>query len=312
MSVSTARRPVNVGRVKLWMRSALGVSSIDVVKVMRRSSSVIVFADAITIPGRRHSVVCRVVTDADWIRRDSHVVEREYRICRYLRRNGWAVPEPLGIDALGEFAGAPAVIMSKIPGYCLGVPYTREAVSASAETLARLHSCEIPEKHAPWLGRYHQHEISATKPRPRWFRSNPAWDAAVHLFHSEPCNSGFILHRDFRMENLLFSPGNHLPSMVDWTDSSIGCPMVDISHFQVNLTLEGQGRHSEAFHRQYVQARPAPGDCDEECLMRAHIYAVLGMLSSVAEVADDIGRELETLIETAVQSLVTGNWRKSG
>lgn len=139
-----------------------------------------------------------------------------------------------GLEA--EFADAPALLMTRVPGHIdwqprdLG-PYLVWLV----EPLPMIHAFPVPEDCA--IPPYDPYELEMRRP-PRWASDPDMWWKAIEVFEGpppvvEPC----FIHRNYHPGNVLWSRGK-VTGIVDWGHSRIGSPYADVGHCRVNLAYQ--------------------------------------------------------------------------
>jgi hypothetical protein len=94
-----------------------------------------------------------------------------------------------------------------------------------------------------------------------------------------------VVHGDFRVDNLLFSPDGSRPMIVDWGGTAAGAPVADVSYF-IGGSLQTAERRSaeQGLVREYQEALVARGIRDllwEECWRQYAMHAVNGLTMAV-------------------------------
>jgi aminoglycoside phosphotransferase (APT) family kinase protein len=187
----------------------------------------------------------------------AHDMAREFRLLRAFYGHAEVpVPEPIACCTDRDVIGVPFYLMAPVDGVVVrdslpaplhgdsGAP--RECAFALVDALAAIHAFDWdrggladygkPEgyldRQVPrWLG---QLERYATRPLPdvdaagRWLASNtPAMQPAT------------VIHGDYKLDNVMFAPQLpvELVAVVDWEQSTIGDPLVDLG-WMVGLWVE--------------------------------------------------------------------------
>ena len=152
------------------------------------------------------------------------------------------MPEPVALCTDPDVLGQPFYLMSFVPGIVLedpGLVPDRQAASRVGEllvdTLVALHGIDPEAVGLTGFGRpegFLQRQIA------RWHKqfqaSLPDGDgvAAVveRLAERLPASSGVgIVHGDYRLTNVLFSPGfGRIAAVVDWEMATLGDPLTDL------------------------------------------------------------------------------------
>ncbi len=285
-------------RVREWVATVSGADVITF-EAMSRASSTIVFCTVGPPPAAR-GLVCRIVVELDWIRREPHAAQREFEVCRYLSRLGWPVPLPLAADPDGHRVGSPAVISTRLPGQDAKPPYGAELLADAAAWLRRLHHLAPDLDHLPSLQAYYAHDLVPHPAKPEWLTSVSAagWSVAVNAFRRPPPLGGALVHRDFRMGNLLTDPARAaITGIVDWTDAATGHPHADVGHFRANLALEGLHDEISEFTSSYLSGgQPYARIWD--------LYALVGMTDVLRPVSTGAARRaIERLILDALDEV---------
>jgi aminoglycoside phosphotransferase (APT) family kinase protein len=199
----------------------------------------------------------------------AHDMAREYRLLRsFYGRAAVPVPEPIACCTDREVIGVDFYLMTPVDGVVVreampaplrddpGAP--RDCACALVDALAGIHAFDWEhggladygkpagylERQVPrWLG---QLERYTTRPLPdvdaagRWLAANtPAMQSPT------------VIHGDYKLDNVMFAPRLpvELVAVVDWEQSTIGDPLVDLG-WMVGLWVEpGEGRRSRAARR---------------------------------------------------------------
>ena len=149
-----------------------------------------------------------------------------------------ATPHLVAVDPEGNAAGAPAVLMTKVPGR-VEMHVTPGVVDGLADALRRVHavSGETVELRpwAPW-------RIRSDLEVPRWVKDASVWTELRDLIASgrTPAHAnGVLLHGDYHPGNVLWRRGR-VTGVIDWQVSNTGDPELDLAHCRSNLAfLEG-------------------------------------------------------------------------
>jgi len=178
----------------------------------------------------------------------AHDMAREFRLLQaFFGRAAVPVPEPIACCVDLDVLGVPFYLMAPIDGVVVreSLPHQlegdpdapRECAFALVDALAGIHAFDWEagglagfgkpdgylERQVPrWLG---QLERYATRPLPevdaagRWLQQ-----------HTPVMQPPAVIHGDYKLDNVMFGP--HLPvelvAVVDWEQSTIGDPLVDL------------------------------------------------------------------------------------
>lgn len=153
------------------------------------------------------------------------------------------VPDPVALDAAGEWFGMPAVVMTRLPGGTLLRPrdlgpWCRQM----AETMAVIHAIPIPEPAPEVLSRARK-DPTASGP---WTRLDQLPDKPPErvlapmrraLTEAQPTDTRRVLtHHDFHPGNLLWSRGR-LSGVIDWAAARIDCRAAEVAYCRVDVAL---------------------------------------------------------------------------
>jgi aminoglycoside phosphotransferase (APT) family kinase protein len=134
-------------------------------------------------------------------------------------------PRLVKADPEGRDAGAPALLMTRVPGEHDWRPDLRQL----AALLPRIHALDprgLPEYEA-----YGLH----TRTPPPWTTRPGTWNQAFALFDgAPPSHETTLIHRDFHPGNVLWDRGR-LTGIVDWVMACRGAPQADVGHCRWNL-----------------------------------------------------------------------------
>lgn len=177
----------------------------------------------------------------------SGLVERESAGLRAVAGAGIPAPHLLGMDAPGEEAGTPSLVMSALPGQPLLAPYgLRDYVGQMADVLARIHGVSAA--------------LDPTDPHP--FRSDTVEDwiddaglarAAVAAGSETDRNfQPVFVHGDYQQFNVLWD-GHRISGVVDWTYTGCGQREVDVGHCRLALAVLFSADMAEQFLDRYEE-----------------------------------------------------------
>ncbi len=184
----------------------------------------------------------------------AHDMAREFRVLRALRgAGGWhgaepvPVPEPVACCTDSSVIGAPFYLMRPVDGVVVreAVPpalasdagVARACGEALVDALATIHRFDWEAGGLDGFGRpggYLERQV------PRWlgqlerYRTRPlpeVDEAGVWLgAHLPPSQPPGVIHGDYKLDNVMFAPRPpvDLVAVVDWEQSTIGDPLVDL------------------------------------------------------------------------------------
>ena len=184
----------------------------------------------------------------------AHAIDREFRVLQSLAGSAVPVAEPLHLCADETVIGSMFYIMAYVDGRIFWdpslpelSPENRSAVyDTLLRTLAAIHAVDID---AAGLADYGKPGNYFARQLDRWSRqyrdsetrSIPAMDALIaNLPERCPEDDGTVclVHGDFRIDNLMFTPdGDTVLAVVDWELSTLGHPLADLGYFCMALRL---------------------------------------------------------------------------
>jgi len=176
----------------------------------------------------------------------AHDMAREFRLLQAFHgRAGVPVPRPVALCTAVDVIGAPFYLMDPVDGVVVRerVPDAiadaspRDLAYALIDALAGIHAFDWEhnglegfgkhdgylERQVPrWLGqleRYKTREIPEVEEAGRWLSA-----------HTPPMQRPGVIHGDYKLDNVMFA--SRLPvelvAVVDWEQSTIGDPLVDL------------------------------------------------------------------------------------
>jgi aminoglycoside phosphotransferase (APT) family kinase protein len=182
---------------------------------------------------------------------------REYRTYELLREYGIPAPQPLYLDADGEFLGIPGIVTSYVPGQLVLSPSDPgHWARALARTLVQIHAvrCSATEKsflldansEAAWF-------LRAGTP-PQFVQDHPlgmaVWQTTHdHLARLQKTESALV-HIDYWPGNVLWDE-NQISAVVDWEEAAWGDPAIDVAYCRMNMSIKGQAQAADEFLRTY-------------------------------------------------------------
>ena len=215
-----------------WVESELG-ARVEGVRACKGGSSSAIHLVRLSRGTSRLTVVLRRYVIAELNDEEPDIAEREARVLRLLNRCEITTPELLAVDTSGDRAGAPAIVMTRVPGRVEWSPTDIEPwLHQLAELLPQLHASPITV--ADGVQPFRPYEPESWGPPP-WMRNPKLWDRAVEVFHGARLDpDGVFIHRDFHPGNVLWRRGR-VAGLVDWQAASVGPRTVDVVHCRSNL-----------------------------------------------------------------------------
>lgn len=177
----------------------------------------------------------------------AHAIEREATVMRGVAPSGFPVPHIYGLCEDAEVIGTPFYVMELVEGRIFWDPELpntpredRAAVfDAMNATIARLHMIDPAAAGLGEFGRsghYFERQIA------RWTRQysedegagrDPNLDRLIDWLpaHIPAGGETTIVHGDFRLDNMIFSPDTtDILAVLDWELSTLGHPLADFAY----------------------------------------------------------------------------------
>ncbi|MFZ9363951.1 MAG: phosphotransferase family protein, partial [Arenimonas sp.] len=184
----------------------------------------------------------------------AHAVDREFRVLQALYGSAVPVAVPLHLCTDESVIGSMFYVMSYVDGRVFWDPSLPESTPVARtalydtllRTLAAIHAIDVAKA---GLADYGKPGNYFARQLDRWSRqyrdsethSIPAMDALIaQLPQRCPEDDGSIalVHGDFRIDNLMFTPdGTEVLAVVDWELSTLGHPLADLGYLCMALRL---------------------------------------------------------------------------
>jgi aminoglycoside phosphotransferase (APT) family kinase protein len=177
---------------------------------------------------------------------ERHDIEHEAAVLTALAACALPTPCLVATDPSGEHAGAPALLMTRLPGRMLLTP--KDPANWAQQIAAALPSIHALSSDIDWNMNLRDVERLET---PRWARDPTVWREALAVSERaapdyEPC----FVHGDFQHFNLVWS-GQQLSGVVDWTFSGFSMPERDVGHCRLNFAILWGADAAEDFRLRY-------------------------------------------------------------
>ena len=223
------------GQALAWCAAGVGPGArVERVAALDGGTSSAVHAvDVFDAGGRAHRLVLRRFVRADWLAREPDLARREGAALALLAGSEVPAPALVALDPDGTEAGAPAVLMARLPGAVVWRPDDLDRfLRALAEALPAVHAVAVPA--GAGLPAYRPYALAVDRP-PAWTRRPGLWWRAFEAFHGPPPSAERrLIHRDYHPGNVLWADGAPT-GIVDWVNASVGAPGADLGHCRMNL-----------------------------------------------------------------------------
>jgi aminoglycoside phosphotransferase (APT) family kinase protein len=236
---------------RAWVSAQLGGARITSTRAL---SGGISHANAALIVGvdPGHAVVLRRWTRPAWEIDDAdYTVAREALAMGALAKAGIPAPRCLATDPTGEYCGAPALLMSRLPGAQPTAETARLPHFASklAAAIRRIHErVVLPDG----LSDFEAYNDLSELLIPTGATRLGLWKEMYEVLRGPaPQARRTFIHRDFHAGNTLWN-GNHLTGIVDWTTVSAGPIGVDLSHMRANMVITGWRQLADDYLAAYL------------------------------------------------------------
>ena len=187
----------------------------------------------------------------------AHDMAREYRVITALRDTSVPVPLTYALCADPGVLGAPFYVMSTVDGVAyrtaaqltaVGPARARAIAERMVGTLALLHAvvpAEVgladfgrPEGFLARQVRRWQKQLDASRSR-----EIPGIDElhALLAANTPDGTTPTIVHGDYRLDNVLVGPDDHVAAVVDWEMATLGDPLTDVGLLIVYQRMERLG-----------------------------------------------------------------------
>lgn len=214
-----------------WVRAATGGAIAGCAPLTGGTSSA-VHAVEVTARGTVRRLVLRRYVRAGWLAEEPDAAHREAQVLQLLRPGRVPAPALVAADPDGAQAGAPAVLMTRLPGTVVWRPREREPfLRGLAAVLPEIHATPVAPGALPAYAPY----ALASRTPPSWARRPAVWERAFAIFDGPaPAGPGCLVHRDHHPGNMLWEDGE-VSGVVDWASARIGPPAADVGHCRWNL-----------------------------------------------------------------------------
>jgi aminoglycoside phosphotransferase (APT) family kinase protein len=220
-----------------WAAACLGGALISARALRGGMSSAVHLLTVQDSTGHRRHAVLRRYVRPEQSEQEPDAVRREARALRIAEAVGVPTPALIAVDPAGAEAGAPALLMSRLPGRVdWWPPDTERWLRRLAEILPPIHAAPLPP--AGMLPPFAPYPQASYRP-PRWARYPRVWERAAEISHGPPPRlTQVLVHRDFHPGNVLWRRST-VTGVVDWPGACTGPAAADVAHCRVNLLTFG-------------------------------------------------------------------------
>ncbi|MEQ7154563.1 phosphotransferase family protein [Brevundimonas aurifodinae] len=192
----------------------------------------------------------------------AHAVDREFEVISALHAQGFPVAQPLALCSDDRVLGSMFYVMERVDGRIFwdlklpGLsPDERRAVYlAQVDALAALHRMTPDTVGLLSYGRpgnYFGRQVArwSKQYRASETRTRPAMDRLIAFLPSSLPTEGRarIVHGDYRLDNIIFSPTTpDILAVIDWELSTLGDPLADFSYLLLAWVLPATQRNGLA------------------------------------------------------------------
>ena len=187
-----------------WVRAATGGAIVRCAPLAGGTSSAVHAVDVAAGDATRALVLRRLVR-ADWLAEEPDAAAREARVLALLAPTPVPAPRLVAVDPDGAAAGAPAVLMTRLPGTAVWRPRAVEPfLRGLAGVLPAIHAVPVAPGTLP---AYAPYALESRTP-PSWTRRPAVWERAFARFDAPPPpGPAGLLHRDHHPGNVLWRDG---------------------------------------------------------------------------------------------------------
>tara|TARA_R110000850_G_scaffold265250_13_gene394831 strand:- start:7474 stop:8496 length:1023 start_codon:yes stop_codon:yes gene_type:complete len=188
----------------------------------------------------------------------AHAVDREFRLLSALKPGDFPVPTPLALCSDDSVIGAMFYVMELVEGRNIAngqlpdieAEHRKSYYTSMVEAMVQLHSIN---PFSVGLGDFGRHENYLPRQLERWSKQYRLSEAKPSE-DMEKLVTGLprkipeqyrtsILHGDFRIDNVIFSPtSGQIAAVLDWELATLGDPLADFAYFALAWLLPADGR----------------------------------------------------------------------
>ncbi|HLM56112.1 MAG TPA: aminoglycoside phosphotransferase family protein [Pyrinomonadaceae bacterium] len=216
-----------------WVGRSVGPgAAVESFTKLPGATSSVLHALRVNYHGRQFELVLRRFVDAEWLWVEPDLARHEAAALGKAGLAGVPVPLLVAFDEGGEACGAPATLMTRLPGGVELMPDDFDAwLRGLAEALVPLH--EIGAEELAWS--YYPYADIQSLEVPGWSRAAESWRRALEIVKGPwPRSRECFIHRDYHPANVLWE-GARVSGVVDWVNACRGPAGVDVAWCRHNL-----------------------------------------------------------------------------
>lgn len=176
----------------------------------------------------------------------AHAIEREYRVMKALGACGVKTPTLLSFCQDSNVVGTPFYLASQVKGNIYKNPSlpgmsrdTRsKTYNAMIDQLCQIHKVDIYKAKLHDYGKSGSFISRQVKTWSRQYRSSETHEIKymdllinwLPKYVSKVDAKQTVVHGDYRLDNLIFSPTGEVLSVIDWELSTLGDPLTDLAY----------------------------------------------------------------------------------
>jgi aminoglycoside phosphotransferase (APT) family kinase protein len=244
-----------------WAREMVGPGSLLAsVRLMSVHSTTLHAVDVMGATGLVHQLTLRRFHRTDRLRNDPwYLPSNEATVLGLLGSTHVPAPRLVAADTGPTMCDVPTLLTTRIPGIPPPVSKEPAVLTGLAETLAVIHSVDLPVvKALPPYRPYYDPHLDGHRRPPAWSRHSRLWERVFGVLASGPpvAPMGFI-HRDYHPGQTLWDD-DRLVGVVDWTTGCLGPRGIDLARMRLNLA----GRYGAEVADQFLVHYRAAGGLD--------------------------------------------------
>lgn len=218
-----------------WLSEATGLApdNIFVSRLRGATSSSLYGIKPVRSPDTSRWVL-RVIDNLEWLKQEPDLAAHEAAALQEAQKTNLRAPQFIAYECSGHVFGAPAVLMSHLPGEVQLKPHDlRDWIAQLSQQLALLH-----QHRAPGFGWNYASGLKVEDLRvPTWSRNPKLWERAIEIAQQKPPDEAPVfIHRDFHPVNVLWQ-NETICGVVDWVNACQGAAGADVAHSRTNLAL---------------------------------------------------------------------------